>query len=103
MMSGIFLKIYRREKWVHETRLAWVIIVDLGDIYMGINFSKYLKLPKVKSFRTFFYPGLDTKELVELLTRCLGKLGRFPRKNGASMCETVLRRQESMHKQIKLF
>jgi len=80
-MSEIFFKICRKEKWVHETRLAWIIIVDLG-IYFGDNFNKHLKLPKIKSFRITVL-GLDINELVESLTRCLGKLGRFPRKMGS--------------------
>lgn len=54
-----------------------MIRVDLGDGYMGINFSKYLKLSKLETV-----PGLDTKDLVELLTRCLEKLRRLPRKMG---------------------
>lgn len=58
-----------------------MITVSLGDSSMGIDFSKYLELPKIKSFRITI-PGLDTKELIEMLTRCLGKLGRFPRKMG---------------------
>ena len=80
MMSEIFFKICRKEKWVHETRLAWIIIVDLG-LCFGDNFNKHLKLLKIKSFRITVL-GLDIKELVESLTRCLGKLGRFPRKMG---------------------
>ena len=47
MMSEIFFKICRKEKWVHETRLAWIIIVDLG-IYSGDNFNKHLNFPKSK-------------------------------------------------------
>lgn len=58
-----------------------MIIVGLGDSSMGINFSKYSELPKIKSFRITI-PGLDTKELVESLTSCLGKLGNLPRKMG---------------------
>lgn len=54
----------------------WVITVDLADNNMGIDFSKYLKLSKITA------PGLDTRDLVGLLTRCLGKLGKLPRKMG---------------------
>lgn len=54
-----------------------------GDSYMGVNFSKYFKLSKIESFR-ITVPGLDTKErsVLESLTRCLGKLGKLPRKTG---------------------
>ena len=45
MMSEIFFKICRKEKWVHETRLAWIITIDLG-IYFGDNFNKHFKLLK---------------------------------------------------------
>lgn len=54
-----------------------MIRVDLGDGYMGINFSKYLKF-----FKLEIVFGLDIKDLVELLIRCLGKLRRFLRKMG---------------------
>lgn len=48
----------------------------MGIILINIlNFSKSFRITVL---------GLDIKELVESLTRCLGKLGRFPRKMGRS-------------------
>lgn len=79
-MSRISFNIYRRGEWIDW---PWMIIVGLVIVTWGSILVNNFKLSKTESFR-ITVPGLDTKELsvLESLTRCLGKLGKLPRKTG---------------------